>query len=84
MASRGGSEPPPPLPPDLSVFKNLVEVCSKLPTLATQEKFVKNMDSIPSVALPVEEPCRAALKVVERGLIGQFTGFWPSPKAIES
>jgi hypothetical protein len=45
---------------------------------------VKKMDAIPTVDLPVDEPCRAALNIVERGLIGHFTGLWPSPRAIEA
>jgi hypothetical protein len=49
-----------------------------------QQKFVKKLDSIPSVALPAEETCRSALNLVERGLIGQFTGLWPSPKAVDA
>ena len=38
---------------------------------------------IPSVELPAEKTCCSALNLVERGLIGQFTGLWPSPKAID-
>ena len=41
------------------------------------------MDSIPTVALPEEDTCKAALNLAERGLIGQFTGLWPSPKSVE-
>jgi hypothetical protein len=44
---------------------------------------VKKLDNIPTVTLPVEETCRSALNLAERGLIGQFTGLWPSPKAVE-
>jgi hypothetical protein len=55
----------------------------KRPPTATQQKFVRKMDSIPSVALPEEETCKAALNLAERGLIGQFTGLWPSPKSVE-
>ena len=38
---------------------------------------------IPSVDLPVERPCRTASNLAERGLIGQFTGLWPSLKAVD-
>lgn len=31
----------------------------------------------------MEETCRTALNLAEGGLIGQFTGLWPSPKAVE-
>jgi len=49
-----------------------------------QQKFVKKLDSIPSVALPAEETCRSSFNLYKRGLIGQFTGLWPSPKAIDA
>jgi hypothetical protein len=84
MAFGGGSEPPPPLPLDLSTFKKLIEACNRYPASTTQENFVKKLESIPSVTLPVDEPCRATLNLAARSLIGQFTGLWPSPKSIES
>jgi hypothetical protein len=62
----------------------MIEACNRCPTSATQKKFVKKLDSIPSVALLVDEPCRATLNLAARSLIGQFTGLWPSPKSIES
>ena len=43
---------------------------------------MKKVD-IPSVELPADQTCRSALNLAERGLIGQFTGLWPSPKAID-
>ena len=43
---------------------------------------MKKVD-IPSVELPAERICRSALNLAERGLIGQFTGLWSSPKAID-
>ena len=33
--------------------------------------------------IPVEQPCRTAMNIAYRGLIGQFIGLWPSPKAID-
>jgi hypothetical protein len=64
-------------------FKALIDSNSKRQPSASQQKFVKKMDYIPSVALPEEETCRAALNLAEKGLIGQFTGLWPSPKSVE-
>jgi len=84
MASRGGYEPPPLLPLDLSAFKKLIESCSRRPVSTTEENFVKKLDSIPLIALRVDEACRAALNLAARSLIGQLTGLWPSPKLIES
>jgi hypothetical protein len=73
----------PDLPPEVLSFRTMVVAGPKRPPTATQQKFVKKMDSIPSVALPEEEICKAALNLAERGLIGQFTGLWPSPKLVE-
>ena len=42
---------------------------------------MKKVD-IPSIELPVERICRMTLNLAERGLIGQFTSLWNSPKAI--
>ena len=38
---------------------------------------------IPSVELPAAQTCQSALNLAEWGLIGQFIGLWPSPKAID-
>jgi hypothetical protein len=78
-----GVTPPPPLP-DLEAFKKLVAGASKRPLSATKQKFVKKLDCIPSVELPIEETCRSAVNLADRGLIGQFTGLWPSPKSVEA
>ena len=40
-------------------------------------------DDIPSVELPIERPCCMNLNLVERGLIGKFSGLWPSPNHID-
>ena len=76
-----GGEPPLPLPPDLEDFKKLIASNGKR-NGGIAQKFVKKVD-IPSIELPAEKNCRLALNLVERGLIGQFTGLWPSPKAID-
>ena len=73
---------PTPLPPELDAFKRLVATCGKRKGGPSQ-RFVKKVD-IPSVGLPADWICRTALTLVEHGLIGQFTGLWPSPKAIDS
>eukprot|EP00253_Pinus_taeda_P028376 PITA_28376 len=82
MTSDEGSEPS-PLPPKVLDFQKMVAACGKWPPSPQQQKFVKKKDCIPTVALPVEETCRSALNLVDRGLIGQFTGLWPSPKSVE-
>jgi hypothetical protein len=65
MAPGGGPEAAPPLPPELNVFRKLVATCNKHPTSEQQQKFVKKLETIPTVALPTEEPCRSALNLVE-------------------
>ena len=74
------------LPPPLSevlAFQKLVAASSKRHTSYSQQKFVKKLDNIPMVALHVEESCRFALNLAERGLIGKFTGLCLSPKFME-
>ena len=74
-------EPPLPLPPDLEAFKRSIASSGKRKGGPTQN-FVKKVD-IPSVELPADKTCHLTLNLAERGLIGQFTGLWPSPKAID-
>ena len=75
--------PPADSPPEVTAFRKLIASGTKRPPSATQQKFIKRMDTIPSVALPEEDTCKSALNLAERGLIGQFTGLWPSPKSVE-
>ena len=79
MASGGG---PTPLPPELDAFKRLIVACGKTKGSPLGKPFVKKVD-IPSIDLLAERPCQTTLNLFERGLIGQFTGLWPSPKAID-
>jgi hypothetical protein len=83
MSPGGGIKaPPPPLPPDLDAFRKLVATCNKRPASDSHQKFVKKLDSIPSIDLPAKETCRSTMNLAERGIIGQFMGLWPSPKAV--
>ena len=47
-------------------------------------KFVKRIEDVSKVALPLEETIQVALSLVDQALIGQFTGLWPSPKTTDS
>jgi hypothetical protein len=82
MSPSGGLDPSPP-PPEVTAFKALIDLNSKRQPSVSQQKFVKRMNTIPTVALPEAETCKAALNLAEKGLIGQFTGLWPSPKSVE-
>ena len=42
------------------------------------------MESIPTVSFPNEEASKVALNLAERGLIGEFIGLWPLPKAVDA
>jgi hypothetical protein len=81
---RGPRGSPTPLPSEIDAFKKLFVACNKQPASDSLQKFVKKLDNIPSIDLPIEETCRSALNLAERELIGQFTGLWPSPKAINA
>lgn len=80
----GSGDPDPPrVPSEVMAFRSMIAAGTKRPPSGMQKKFVKKLDSIPSVALPEQETCKAAMNLTERGLIGQFTGLWPSPKSVE-
>ena len=67
-----GGDPSPP--PNLDAFRKLVATSSKRKLSLNQQKFVKKLDNIPSMDLPVERPWQIAMNIADRGLIGQFTG----------
>ena len=65
MEDEGGSSPI----PDLNAFKILTALRSKRKLTEIQQTFVKKLENIPSVALPVET-CQIAINIADRGLIG--------------
>ena len=79
MADGGGSSSS----PDLNAFRKLVASCSKRKLSQNQHTFVKKLENIPTIDLPMDQTCRTTLSIVDRGLIGQFIWIWPSPKTIE-
>jgi hypothetical protein len=83
MDAGGGATNPPPFP-ELKEFRKLVAAASKRPPSAVQQKFVKKLDNIPNVELPLEETCRSTVNLVDRGLIGKFTRLWTSPKSVDA
>ena len=46
-------------------------------------KFVKKLDVFQEVQLPPTLPRMAALSLAKKGLIGQFTGLWPSQRTVQ-
>jgi len=65
MAIGGGLDHDPPLPHELSMFWKMVAACNKWPANENQQKFVKRMETIPTVALLTEEPYKSTLNLVE-------------------
>jgi len=62
------------------------QLLASLPKKKTAEaaKFIKKLDDILVISLPPETPIQVVLSLVERALIDQFTGLWPSPKSTEN
>jgi len=61
-------------------FASLIAVTRTPRIRPTINKFVKKLADIPEISLPHTLPRRAALSLIEHGLVGQFIGLWPSPK----
>ena len=66
----------------MEAFRTLVRAAGPRAKAAPPAKFVKKMDEIPSVELSPSDPCRMALLLSDKALIGKFTRLWPSPKAV--
>jgi hypothetical protein len=75
--------PPPPPFPDIDVFRALVFSATRT-VKAPPSKFVKQLDEIPQVPVHADSSRSLALKLADRGLIGQFTGIYPSPRAVSA
>ena len=67
----------------LQAFNALVQATFPQAASLPPSKFMKNIDEIPSLELSPLDPCQKALILLEKSLIGKFTGLWPSPKAVE-
>ena len=73
-------------PPDLhsEAFNWIISSQNKRSGKGNPLKFIKRLEDVPEVALPLEETMWVALSLADRALIGQFTGLWPSPKTMDS
>jgi len=83
MGSEGVGEPPPAPSEEEKAFLRLIKGMGKRKDALPPPKFVKRLESVPEIALPEEKSMRVAVSLAERGLIGQFSGLWPSPKTTE-
>ena len=64
-------------------FQNIVASLPRdQPAAAPASKFVKLAD-VPEVKLSSTASKRKAVTLSEKGLIGLFTGLWPSPRSVE-
>ena len=68
----------------LDEFDRLISSHNRRSGKGDSPKFVKRLEDVPEVVLPPEETIRVALSLVDRALIGQFTGLWPLPKTTDS
>jgi len=64
-------------------FSDLVKSLPPQRPRPTISKFVKKLDVLQEVILSQVLPRMATLSLAEKGLIGQFTGLWPSLKTIQ-
>ena len=74
----------PPDPPSVDDrFQSIVAGLPPVPVpAAPTSKFVKRSE-VPEVKLCSVASKRKAVALSEKGLIGLFTGLWPSPRSVE-
>ena len=80
-----GTIPSPQAQPDVVAvaFTSLIGSMGPKRTISAISKFVKKLDFIPEISLPPTLPCKVAISLAEKGLVGQFTSLWSSPKTIQ-
>ena len=84
MAAPGGGNPPPFIPiSDEEAFKRLVSAAGKKTSAPPIPKFIKKLEAIPEIILPEEKPIKIALALVDRGLVWQVMGLWPSTRTTD-
>jgi len=80
-------DPHPPSQPrneeNVEAFASLIAENGAPRNRPSVNKFVKKLESIPEISLPPSLPRRAAISLAKRGVVGQFTGLWPSPKSVQ-
>lgn len=78
---------PPEAPPEEAAlqqeFSALIKSLPAQRARPSVSKFVKKIEGLQEVSLPPSLPRKAALALVEKGLIRKFTGLWPSPKTVQ-
>jgi hypothetical protein len=79
MASASGGGPNTPSV-DITAFSSFITSLPK-PSKHPSSHFVKKLDEISTIPIQ-DNSINLVLCFVENGLIGQFTGIWPSPRAM--
>jgi len=67
----------------VATFASLISANGAPKIKPTTTKFVKKLEEIPKISLPPSLPKKVAISLFERGLVGQFTGLWPSPRVVQ-
>jgi hypothetical protein len=71
MSSTGGSEPPlpPPSSTDEESFRRLVNSQGKKKVGGAMPKFVRNLEDVPVIDLPPDQPMSVAISLADRDLV---------------
>jgi hypothetical protein len=80
----GGAAAPPPPSAEEAAFARLVNAHGKKKVSEPSPKFVKKLDAFPEIALPSKKPIQLVISLVDRALIEQFTGLWPTPRSTDA
>ena len=70
MAPGGGLIPPSPSSSAEDAFRKLFSAPGLKLVAPSIPKFIKKLDAVPEIDLPVEQPIKIALALAERGLVG--------------
>ena len=84
MLEVGGGAPPPNSLEDFVAFSKLITWKTLKPIYAPVQNFVKKLNEVPIIELPLQHPIHIAVSVADRALVDQFTGLWPSPNTTDN
>ena len=82
-APGGGLIPPSPPSSTVEAFRRLLSAPGFKPASPSIPKFIKKLDVVPKIDLPIEQPIKITLALAERRLVGQFMGLWPSTRTTD-
>ena len=71
-------------PPHNNAFRKLLTRHGKKSTVVAAPSFIKCLETVPEIVLPLDQPMRVAVSLAERGLVGQFMGLWSSTKTTDN